>query len=74
MYLDESLYAPGGGEPGPWCCACKEPILKEQRKTRVEFQTDPKGAKGLTGDYHAECSKPFASMARAINAMSRFGR
>ena len=70
MLLDENNF---GGHQGPWCCACKQPILEGQRKERVEFSTDPQGFKGLTGDYHAACSKPFASMARVIN-MRSFGR
>ena len=73
MYLDESLYAPGGGE-GPFCCACREPIFRGQHSARVEFPNDPAGARGLTGEYHAACSTPFASMARAITLLSRFGR
>lgn len=73
MYLDESLYAPGGGEPFRSCCACKEPILDGQRTTRVEFPDGPAGVKELTGEYHAACSRPFASMAHALNLMSRFG-
>jgi hypothetical protein len=74
VYLDEQLYASGGGDSGPWCCACKGPILKGQDVTRLEFDTDPNGARGLSGDYHRECSKPFVSLAHALSALSRFGR
>jgi hypothetical protein len=74
VYLDESLYSAGGGEPGPFCCACKAPIQRGQRATRLTFATDPSGAKGLTGDYHLACSKPFDSLANTINMMSRFSR
>jgi len=74
MYLDESLYAPGGGEPGRSCRSCREPILAGHRSIRVEFPDDPAGVEGLTGEYHVACSKPFASMAHALNLMSRFGR
>jgi hypothetical protein len=73
MYLDEQLYASGGGEHGRSCRACKGPILQGQHTTRVEFENDPAGVNDLTGDYHAACSKPFASMARALKAMGRFG-
>jgi hypothetical protein len=38
----------------------------------VTFNTDPHGHKGLTGDYHAGCSKPFESMARIVN-LNPFG-
>ncbi len=72
MYLDETL--PGGGGGGPFCCACREPIAKDQRVVRVRFATDPHGHKGLSGAYHAACSKPFASLAHVIDLTSRFGR
>jgi len=37
---------------------------------RVDFPHDPHGFRGLSGLYHAECGKPFASMARAMNMLS----
>jgi hypothetical protein len=40
----------------------------------VEFQTDPNGTDGLTGDYHLECSKPFASLAYVVNLNPWSGR
>jgi hypothetical protein len=62
---------PSGREPhGPWCASCKAPIVKDQRSVHVHFDSDPQGFRGLTGEYHEACSKPFASLARAINAMS----
>jgi len=68
MPLDGS---PGGEEPrGPWCASCKSAITDSQRKVHVHFDTDPHGFRGLTGDYHEACGKPFASMARAINMLS----
>lgn len=66
MPLDGSTYE-GGAFGTPWCRACKQPILKIQRATRVDFQTDPGGERGLSGDYHVACSKPFASLARVVN-------
>ena len=66
MYLDEE-FAFGGGYSGPSCRACKQPILEGERATRVLFRTDPDGARGLTGDYHLACGKPFASLARVAN-------
>jgi hypothetical protein len=73
MYLNESLPG-GGGFFGPSCRSCKRPILQDEPSTRIAFDSDPHGAKGLTGDYHMACSKPFSSLAHAINALSRFGR
>jgi hypothetical protein len=66
MPLDGSSF--GGGASGRrWCRACRQEILKNQPSTRVEFQSDPNGTDGLTGDYHLQCSKPFVSIARVLN-------
>ncbi|HUO87728.1 MAG TPA: hypothetical protein VMU08_01035 [Rhizomicrobium sp.] len=73
VFLDEQLSA-GGGFGGRSCRACKQPILKGQASTRLAFDQDPNGVKGLTGDYHVACSKPFDSLARALNMLGRFGR
>ena len=64
------MRAGGGGPNEPWCPSCKAPIAGEERSVRVNFATDPHGHKGLSGLYHERCSKPFASLARAINALS----
>jgi hypothetical protein len=71
--LDGSLFE-GGRFGRRWCLACKQPILTQQRATRVEFQSDPEGLNGLTGEYHVERSKPFASLARVINLNPWGGR
>ncbi|EIM24580.1 hypothetical protein MicloDRAFT_00052950 [Microvirga lotononidis] len=65
VFLDDKFSY--GGWSGPSCRACKQPILPSDRVTRVEFQNDPSGTKGLTGDYHLACSRPFASLASVIN-------
>ncbi|QRM31289.1 hypothetical protein [Microvirga sp. VF16] len=65
MFLDDKFSY--GGWSGPSCQACKQPILPSDRIKRVEFQNDLDGTKGLTGDYHVACSKPFASLANVIN-------
>jgi hypothetical protein len=70
VYLDEPFPA-GGGHFGPTCRACKNPIHKHEPATRLDFSNDPDGAKGLTGDYHLACSKPFASIAQAMNSLTR---
>jgi len=74
VYLDETNFAGGGGFNNPSCRSCKQPILEGERSMRITFATDASGAQGLTGDYHATCGKPFDSLARALNVMSRFGR
>jgi hypothetical protein len=73
VYLDEPCF-PGGGHFGPTCRSCKRPIAEGERTTRIAFDHDPSGTKGLTGDYHVACSKPFTSLAHAINMLSRFQR
>ena len=65
MYLDE--FAKGGGWNNPSCCACRQPIFEGDRTMRVQFDSDPSGAKGLTGEYHAACGRPFASLAHVAN-------
>jgi hypothetical protein len=66
--------APGGeGSHGPWCASCKAPIAQAQRSVRVHFDSDPHGFRGLTGEYHEACSKPFASLAHVIN-VTKFSR
>jgi hypothetical protein len=64
----------GGEEPrGPWCASCKAPITKGQRSVRIRFDNDPHGFRGLTGEYHEPCSKPFQSLAHVVN-LNWFGR
>ena len=64
------MRAGGGGPNEPWCASCKAPIAGEECGVRVNFATDPHGHQGLSGLYHERCSKSFASLARAINALS----
>lgn len=72
MYFDDR-FSRGGGEPhGPVCRGCKQPIESGQKMQRVKFESDPSGFKGMTGDYHAECSKLFSSLAHIVN-MKPFG-
>lgn len=59
----------GGSERGPWCKGCRLPIRKEQKTTKVHFQSDEHGQNGL---YHEPCGKPIAELARVSNMLSRF--
>ena len=71
MPLDGTFH---GEEPrGPWCASCKAPITEGQRRVRVHFANDPHGFRGLTGEYHDACSKPFQSLAHVVN-LSWFSR
>jgi hypothetical protein len=60
----------GSGPQGPFCTSCRAPIAAGERSVRVTFNHDPHGHRGLTGLYHEQCGKPFASMAYAINVLS----
>ena len=59
-----------GGSNDPTCTSCHGPITADQRSMRIEFDTDAKGHRGMSGLYHEHCGRPFEAMARAINAMS----
>ena len=60
----------GGGSNDPTCTSCHAPITAQQRSVRIEFPNDPHGHRGLSGLYHEECSKPFKSLAHAMNMLS----
>lgn len=60
----------GSGPHGPFCTSCNAPIVEGERSIQIAFAHDPHGHRGLTGLYHERCSKPFASLARAINMLS----
>jgi hypothetical protein len=62
--------AGGSGPHGPWCTSCKAPISEDERSVRIAFAHDPHGHRGLTGPYHERCSRPFRSLAHAINVLS----
>ena len=72
MYFDEHFSF--GGGPGPRCCACGAGFHANEQPERVVFTSDPKGEDGLTGDYHAECARPFASISHALDALARLRR
>jgi len=59
-----------GGSNDPTCASCQGPITAEQRSIRIDFANDPHGYRGLSGLYHVECSKPFDTLANAINMTS----
>lgn len=59
-----------GGSNDPTCTSCHRPITAQQRSVRIEFPNDPHGYRGLSGLYHAECGKPFQSLASAMDVMS----
>jgi hypothetical protein len=60
----------GDGSNDPWCTQCRQPITPDQKSVRLDFPNDQHGFRGLSGLYHAACSKPFASLAHAMNMLS----
>jgi hypothetical protein len=66
MYLEEGLG--GGGYEGQPCKGCQTLIMPGQPVTRVILKHDPNA---LSGDYHTDCGKPIAALARAMNMLSR---
>jgi len=69
MYLNDGFF--GGGSEGPFCKACKQPILKGQPATRIIFDA---ASRDMSGDYHRACSKPYDSLAHTLDMLNRFGR
>ena len=65
----------GGGEPvGRLCPCCRQPIRFYQPVEQLEFAHGTgHGLHEMNGTYHAECAKPYLSVARALDSLSRFG-
>jgi len=64
---------PRGPFDDPWGASCKScglPIFKDQASEQVRFPEGTESA-DMSGTYHAECAKPFASIARAMDMLSR---
>jgi hypothetical protein len=60
----------GSGPLGPFCTRCRALIAVGERSVRITFNHDPHGHRGLTGLYHEDCGRPFASIAHAMNVLS----
>jgi hypothetical protein len=76
MFLDTGPLGPSWGEtPQPQCKSCRQPILDHHQSEDIQFPASADSA-GMSGAYHAECAGPFASIARAMEMLSRlpFGR
>lgn len=50
---------PGGDPRGPWCRKCGQPVRPDQPSTKMYFAEDPDGTRGLTGEWHGECARPY---------------
>lgn len=66
MYLEDGFS--GGGFEGRACKGCQLLIVPGQPVTRVVLDHDPNN---MSGDYHADCGKPIAALARALNMLGR---
>lgn len=66
---------PGGDPRGPWCPGCKRPIKAGEPTTRMVFEEDPDGLRGMTGQWHGECARPywdkFSPMLKALRGPFR---
>jgi hypothetical protein len=50
---------PGGDPRGPCCKGCKAPITQDQASIQMHFREDPDGSRGLSGQWHSECARPY---------------
>jgi hypothetical protein len=72
MFFDTGPLGPGWGEsPQPTCKSCQQPILAHHRTENVQFPASADSA-AMSGAYHVECARPFASIARALDMLGRF--
>ena len=54
------------------CKSCKQPILSEHTTEQVQMPLDGEhGLHELTGVYHSECAKPYLSVVRALDMLTR---
>ena len=56
------------------CKSCKRPILSEHTTEQLKMPFDGEHKlHELNGIYHSECARPYLSVMRALNALSRGG-
>jgi len=70
MAYDASWNGEGRDPRDSWCRACKRLIEEGQATERVTVHGHP----DLSGLYHQPCSKPFSSLAHALNMLGRWSR
>ena len=59
-------------DPGPSCRSCKELIRPGEATEEIRFQPHPgHRIEDLSGLYHAECARPYLSLARAFYLLGR---
>jgi len=73
MFMDIPAGGEGGCEPIlPRCRSCKQPIPPGSPSATLTFPVDSEHhLEELSGLYHADCARPFASLQRALDVLSR---
>ena len=73
MFMDIPAGGEGDYEPSlPRCRSCKQPIAPEAPREILTFSNEGEHRlEELNGPYHAECARPFASLQRALDMLSR---
>ena len=64
-----------GGDPrGPWCPKCRQPVKPGEPQTKMHFDSDPDGSKGLSGMWHGECARPYwDTITPALERLKKWG-
>lgn len=71
MFLD--LNAERRWEEGPCCMSCKMLITPDQPTEQVRLPFDPHHkTHELNGIYHLECARPYMSVIRAMQSLTRW--
>ena len=73
MFMDIPARGEGDHEPIlPRCRSCQQPIPPGAPREILTFPADDDHRlEELNGPYHADCARPFASLQRAMNILSR---
>lgn len=71
--LFDSTPQGGSWEPlGPLCKSCRRPIALDAKTEQLRFDRDTEHKlHEMNGTYHAECARPFLSIKRALDMLSR---
>ena len=73
MFLD--LNSERRWEEGPSCMSCKRPIASDERSEQVRLPFDAEHkTHELNGLYHFECARPYLSVIRAMESLTRWSR
>ena len=71
MFLD--LNSERRWEEGPCCMSCKRLITSGQSTAQVQLPFDAEHkTHELNGLYHSECARPYLSVIRAMQSLTRW--